>query len=98
MNNVSALQLQLGPHQGNSIVVELDGSSQSYFLNALITILGRKKMAGLCGTPDGDSTNEWKDRNTGYYWAMNSIDVPMQVSESWRYVLTASTALTCKRT
>lgn len=56
-------------------------------MNVYVSIVGRKKVAGLCGTPDGDPTNEWKDRNTGYYWAITSIYVPVQIADSWRCVL-----------
>jgi hypothetical protein len=68
-------------------VANLYGNKDPYYLNAYVHILGRKKVAGLCGTPDGDPKNEWKERNTDYYWAINSRYMPIKVSDSWRWVL-----------
>lgn len=55
-------------------------------MNVRVNIIGRQQVAGLCGTPDGKTSNEWKHRTTGDFWPIDGQVLPQSVSDSWKYV------------
>jgi hypothetical protein len=48
--------------------------SEPAYLDVWLNILGRRNVAGLCGTPDDNPRNEWINRKTGFIVPMTQLD------------------------
>jgi hypothetical protein len=80
---ISILQLR-GP-SGSSVNVILGTTAGGYFMNIEVDVPAVYNVEGLCGTADGDNTNEMKIRGESTYKSLVNAVVPDDVATSWRF-------------
>ena len=71
---------------GNKILGHIYGWRNSWFINLDIYISSKTVTQGLCGSFDGDSTNDIFNRNTNSTVnALNGRRISASTSASWRF-------------
>jgi hypothetical protein len=95
--HIIRLICQLRVPSGSSINLDLLVTDDGYSMNIEVDVPAVYKVEGLCGTADGDSTNEMKIRGQSTYKSL--IDgqfvkqVPEEVATSWKYEIVCATIL-----
>jgi hypothetical protein len=64
------------------------------FMNMHLIVVGNRQLEGLCGSPDGDATDDVKVANTSQYFTAAQFvpnpfygpELPNSVASSWTYV------------
>jgi hypothetical protein len=75
--------VQLKVPYGSTVKADFKSNSNPFYLNIQVELLDRNGANGLCGSPDGDPTNEWLERNTGLLWPIIGSKIPSTVYQSW---------------